>query len=177
MSDTPDLSTYLPLLLICCMLPLLMGRGGQQQSQTPSTEMDIWFTSYTTQEAYDTVVKATNELREKAETAAKAKKSRFSFLRRGRKDRYTVDQTIPPNLHKIADGNDGLIQFEFSDAELGGTQVKTTFTRRYKSFIQNVKTTMPPRKLVAVNIPICPSCGRPKQPEWQVCPYDGSKYS
>jgi len=177
MGDTTGIEQFLPLLLLCCMLPLLM-RPQESQRQAVTTEMDIWFTSYNDEEAYDTVLKATDEIRERAEAEAKAKKSRFSFLRRGRKERYTVDQTIPPHLHKITDRDYGLMQFELSDAEGGGTQVKATFSERNKAFVQSIKTKMPSRKLVAVaGLTACSSCGKPRQPEWQVCPYCGNKYS
>jgi len=175
MSTAPDLSSYLPLLLLCCMLPMLM-RGGGQQSEGISTEMDIWFTGYTNQEAYDTIVKATDELREKAVAEAKAKKSRIPF-RRPRTDRYTIDQTIPPHLHKISDRDTGPLQFEFSDAEGGGTQVKVTFTPRTKAFVQSLKTQMPTRKLLIPTATLCPTCGKERKPEWQSCPYCGNKYS
>ena len=176
MESIGDISQFLPLLLLCCMLPMLM-RGQGSQSEGVSTEMDIWFTGYTNQEAYDTVVKATDEFREKAEAEAKTRKSRLPSLRRGKRERYTVDQTIPPHLHKISDRDAGPMQFEFSDAEGGGTQVKATFTARTKAFVQGLKAQMPTRKLLVPTATVCPSCGKQRQPEWQTCPYCGSKYS
>lgn len=177
MTDLGGLEQLLPMLLLCCMIPLFMGRRGDSEGQMISTQMDIWFTDYTNQEAFDTITKATDELREKAMAEAAAKKSRFSFLRRGKKERYTVDQDVSPHVYRVADGNDGPMNFEISAAEGGGTQVKATFTPRTRNFVQGLKTNMPPRKLVAANVTVCPTCGRPKQPEWQVCPYDGTKYS
>lgn len=172
-------TTLLPLLLLCCMLPLVMGRGGgggEQSSATMSTEMDIWFTGYTLQEAYDHAIKTVDKLREKA-LAEPPKKSRNPFSRRkGPEQRYVVDRTEPPRLYRVTDRNDGPVIFELSDAEGGGTQVKTTFTARTRSMIQTLKSEMPVRKLVfAQNV--CPSCGKQKQSEWQICPYCGTKYS
>lgn len=138
--------------------------------------MDIWFTSYTSQEAYDTAVKATDELREKVMAEAATKKSRLPSLRRGKKERYTVEQNVPPHLYRLMD-DDGLMLFEFSDAEGGGIQVKTTFTSRTKAFMQGLKTKMPTRKLLVPTVTVCPSCGKPREAEWQICPYCGSKYS
>ena len=181
MSSSTDITTYLPLLLLCCMLPLLMGRGTQQsQSNAATTEMDIWFTGYTDQEAYDAVVKETDEIRQKAEAEANTKKSRFPSIsfRRGKKERYSVEQTIPPHLYRVSDRDDGPMYFEFSDAEGGGTQVKATFSEKNKASVQNIKAKMPTRKLMAAtsNSTMCPSCGKPRLPEWQLCPYCGSKY-
>jgi hypothetical protein len=173
-----DLTTLLPLLLLCCMLPMMMNRGGggAGQSGTSSTQMDVWFTAFTSQEAFDVVSKATDEVREKAITDDANKKSRFDFLRRGKKERYTVDQTIPPHLYRVNDRDD-IMNFEFSDADGGGTQVKATFSDRTKTLVQNLKTKMPPRTMSNTSVLVCPTCGRPKQPEWGFCPYDGNKYN
>ncbi|MCJ7609653.1 zinc ribbon domain-containing protein [Candidatus Bathyarchaeota archaeon] len=154
-----------------------MNRGQQGgQSGVSSTQMDVWFTGLTSQEAFDTVSKTTDEVREKAIAEDANKKSRFSFLRRGKKERYRIDQTISPHLYRVNDG-DNVMYFEFSDADLGGTQVKATFSDRTKTLVQNLKTKMPPRTMSNTSVLVCPTCGRPKQPEWGFCPYDGNKYN
>jgi hypothetical protein len=160
------------------MLPMMMGRGqqGGQSGASSSTQMDIWFTGFTSQEAFDTVSTATDEVRQKAIADDANKKSRFSFLRRGKKERYGIDQTIPPHLYRVNDGGD-VMNFEFSDADGGGTQVKATFSDKTKTLVQNLKTKMPPRMMSNTSVLVCPTCGRPKQPEWGFCPYDGNKYN
>lgn len=177
-SATDSFSQLLPLLLLCCLLPLLMR---QPQSSAPqiSTEMDIWFTGYTPQEAYDAVIKAVDNIREKA-MSVPPKKSRNPFSRsKGPQPRYVVDQADPPKLYKVNDSADGPLVFEVSEAEGGGTMVKATFTPRTRSMIQTLKTQMPTRKFVAPQPKetLCSACGKPRLPEWVVCPYCGNKYS
>jgi len=177
-TPTSDLTSFLPLLLLCCMLPLLMR---QPQSSTPgiSTEMDIWFTGYTPQETYDSVIKTVDKMREKALSVPR-KKSRNPFSRnKGPQPRYVVDQADPPKLYKVSDRDDGPVVFEVSEAEGGGTMVKATFTPRTRSTIQTLKTEMPVRKFVMPQPKeaVCSSCGKPRLPEWQVCPYCGNKYT
>ena len=175
----PDsLTQLLPLLLLCCMLPMLM-RQPQSSALGISTEMDIWFTGYTPQEAFDAVIKTVDALREKA-MSLPPKKSRNPFLRKkGPEAKYVVDQADPPKLYKVSDKNDGPLVFDISEAEGGGTMVKTTFTPRMRSAIQTLKTTMPVRKFVMPQTKeaVCSSCGKPRLPEWQVCPYCGNKYT
>ncbi len=179
-SGTDALTQILPYLLICCMLPMLM--RNDSGSNVGSTEMDIWFTGYSTQEAYDFVVKATDDAREKVVAEASAKKTRLpsiSFRRGQPKGRLAVDQTIPPNIYRLTDKDYGPMYFEFSDADGGGTQVKATFGLRSKSTVQEIKAQMPTRKLMvtAKSTSYCPSCGKPKLAEWQICPYCGTKLS
>ena len=178
-TGTDTLTQFLPLLLLCCMLPLLM-RGQQQSSSAGiSTEMDIWFTGYTPQETYDSVIKTVDKMREKA-MSLPPKKSRNPFSRnKGPQPRYVVDQADPPKLYKVSDRDDGPLVFEVSEAEGGGTMVKTTFTPRTRSSIQTLKTEMPVRKFVMPQPKeaVCSSCGKPRLPEWQVCPYCGNKYT
>jgi len=178
-SATDQLTQMLPLLLLCCMLPMLT-RGGDSQSGAGTTEMDIWFTGYTPQEAYDNVVKETDIVREKAITDANSKKSKLPSLpfMKKKKEYLTVEQTIPPNLYRLTDKEYGPMHFEFSDAEGGGTQVKATFSLRNKYAVQDIKAKMPGRKLMVTvqNTSTCPSCGKNKLPEWKICPYCGAKF-
>jgi hypothetical protein len=156
----------------------MLTRGGGSDSGAGTTEMDIWFTGYTPQEAYDSVVKETDAVREKAIADANMKKSKLPSLPFMKKKEYlTVEQTIPPNLYRLTDKQYGPMQFEFSDAEGGGTQVKATFSPRNKYAVQDIKAKMPGRKLMvtAQNISACPSCGKNRLPEWKICPYCGVK--
>lgn len=176
-SGTDQLTQMLPLLLLCCMLPMLTRGGSQDGSVT--TEMDIWFTGYAPQEAYDNVVKETDVARQKVIADASSKKSRLPSLPfgKGKKEYLTVEQTIPPNLYRLTDKQNGPMYFEFSDAEGGGTQVKATFSPKNKYTVQDIKAKMPGRKLMvtAQSALSCPSCGKDRLPEWKICPYCGVK--
>ncbi|MCJ7634715.1 hypothetical protein MUP77_20280 [Candidatus Bathyarchaeota archaeon] len=185
MADAFSIEQLLPLLLLCCMIPICM-QSRSSSGGASATEMDIWFTGFTAQEAYDAIIKETDELREKIEIEAKTKKlarsrflNRFPSLKRPPKQRYVVKQMVTPNIYRISDEEEGPMYFDISDAEDGGAQVKVAFSSKNKEAVQGIKARMPSRKLVVAskNIFVCPSCGKTRLPEWQLCPYCGSKFS
>lgn len=178
MADLGSIDQLLPLLLLCCMIPLLM-RGGGSSNRAPNTEMDVWFTTFTAQKAFDVIIKETDDLRNQVEIKARSKKSRLpSFLNRTPKQRFVVDEMVTPNLYRITDSVEGQISFEISDAEEGGLQVKATFSANNKTAVQGIKARMPSRKLVAASKnALCPSCEKPRLPEWKSCPHCGNTYS
>jgi hypothetical protein len=139
--------------------------------------MDIWFTAYALQEAYDVTAKTIDKIREKA-MAVPPKKSRNPFSRKKPETRYNVEKVDPPRIYRVNDAEDGPLFFEFSEAEGGGTQVKATFTAKTKSIVQTLKSEMPARQFNIAELlqKFCHSCGKQRQPDWQVCPYCGAKY-
>ncbi len=182
MAEFGSIEQLLPLLLLCCMIPLFMNMG--RTGGTPgasTTDMDVWFTELTAQQSFDTIIKETDKFREKVEKEAEIKKSksRFSFLSRKPKQRYVVKEMVTPNIYRLLDQEEGPLYFEISNAEEGGTQIKAAFSDKNKEAIQGIKAKMPSRKLmVARNTKFaCPSCGKTRLPEWKICPHCGSQFS
>lgn len=165
---TGGLDLLLPLLL-CCMLPMMFR---QPQSSRPSFETDSWFVTYDIQEAYDAIIKETDEWRKKAEE--RKSKSRFSFLSRRKPMIFIVDEAVAPRLYRVRDNRAGEISFELTEVGDGGTSIKATYDLRAKSLIQNFKAKLPV-KIPASGSKTCPSCGKEIMPDFKTCPYCGEK--
>jgi hypothetical protein len=152
------------------MIPLLF-RGQGQGGSAPQTnsESDTWYVTYGIQEAYDAIVKETDEWREKAENKPKSRLS-FSFLSRRTPLNFVIDQAVSPRLYRLKDDQSGEISFELIEVEEGGTTIKATYQGRARSLIQNFKAQMPV-KILGSNIRVCPSCGKDLRPDFKTCPY------
>lgn len=156
-------------LMICCMLPTLM-RGGGSSTPQQTNETDSWFVTYNIQEAYDTVVKEVDAWRQRAENSKKGK-----FNIQIRKPKYfVVEQSNSPRLYRVNDPNGGVVSFELTEFEGGGTAIKATYDSKSRALIQDFKAKMP------VTIPAsgpknCPTCGKELLPDFKVCPFCGTK--
>ena len=177
-ADTGGLGIELLLpLLLCCMMPMLMRGGGggglfgQGGSSQQAVESDSWYVTYGIQEAYDAIVKETDDWREK--TALKRSKSRLSFLSRRTTQNFVVDQAVSPRLYRLKDNQAGNVSFELIEVEEGGTTIKATYQGNARSLIQNFKAKMPV-KILGSNIKVCPSCGKDMRPDFKTCPYCGA---
>ncbi len=170
MAGLGDLGSLLPLLL-CCMLPMMMrGQGGGGRSE-PTTESDSWYVTYGIQEAYDAIVKETDDWRDKM--AVKRTKSRLSFLSRRTPQNFVVDQDVSPRLYRLKDDQAGNLSFELTEVEEGGTTIKATYQGNARSLVQNFKAKMPV-KILSSNTKVCPSCGKDMRPDFKTCPYCGA---
>jgi hypothetical protein len=169
--DLGGLELLLPLML-CCMMPMMFrgGSGGQQQGA--KAETDTWYVTSNAQEAYDTIVKETDEWRESA--TVKRKKNRFSFLSRKKPEIFVVDDAVPMRLYRLRDDRAGEITFELTEAADGGTLIKTTFNEPVRKIIQNFKAELP-TKALSTSQSSCPSCGKEIKPDFTTCPYCGEK--
>ena len=170
MAGLGGLESLLPLLL-CCMLPMMMrGQGGGGSAQQ-TTESDSWYVTYGMQEAYDAIVKETDDWRDKM--AVKRGKSRLSFLTRRTPQNFVVDQDVSPRLYRLKDDQAGDLSFELTEVEEGGTTIKATYQGNARSLVQNFKAKMPV-KIIGSNTKVCPSCGKDMRPDFKTCPYCGA---
>jgi hypothetical protein len=166
------LEMLLPLLL-CCMMPqMFRGSGQGDSSSQTASEADTWYVTFGIQEAYDAIIKETDDWRERA--AVSRSKSRFAFLSRRTPQNFVVDQAVSPRLYRLKDERAGEVSFELTEVEEGGTTVKATYQGRARSLVQNFKAKMPV-KILGANVRVCPSCGKDMRPEFKSCPYCGAK--
>jgi len=169
LQDTVDPFTMLLPLLLCCMLPMLFRQPSQPQETSDS---DSWYVTYGIQDAYDAVVKETDEWRERA--ALKKSRSMFSLFSRKKRASFIIDQAVPPRLYRVKDEEVGNISFELMEVEGGGTSIKSTYDSRGRALIQNFKAKMPVR-IPASGPKNCPTCGKEMMPDFKACPYCGTK--
>jgi hypothetical protein len=162
----------------------LEGRAGGQSHY--STESDLWFTPMNVKEAYEEVVNETNSWRKGVEEAKNKPKSSFAKLKsvidRGKKEEiFVVREAIAPRLYKLADGRAGLVYFEFTEVEEGGTVVKATYNTGSKdnpSVKDRIAGFKARSSLIIPKTPVasqCPSCGKSVLREFKICPYCGQK--
>jgi hypothetical protein len=168
----------LPLLL--CVMLMGQGRGGGGGGGTAQeTVSESWYTGQDIGTTYKTIETAVTEWRKEAEEKREASKGVLSSLKGalgggGSKERFVVEETIPPRLYKMSDPT-GPIYFELTEVEGGGAVVKTTFSSALKNKMAKFKASLP---LKIPAIPVgnrCPACGKAVLPEFNLCPYCGEK--
>ncbi|MCX8176002.1 MAG: zinc ribbon domain-containing protein [Candidatus Bathyarchaeota archaeon] len=161
----------LPLLLLCCLLPLLF-RGGSPRPAEAMREVDVWTTPQKIEDVFDEISKMVENW--KAEVQAKPKKSRLSFLGGREKDkRFEVVQSIPPRLLRIFDKGEGETVFELTEIDGGGTSIRVSYHPFARPRIQTFKAKFPAKILTVWQS--CSSCGKPILPDFIVCPYCSQK--
>ena len=123
------LSTLLPIICCAIAIPLISRSGGGQSSRPHTGESDLWYMTQNIDEAYETINKEVDSWREKAEEEDAKPKSLFSKLTRGGKKgpRFVVKESIAPRLITIGDPVLGVIYFELTEVEEGGTTVKASY--------------------------------------------------
>lgn len=169
-TDTSSIITLILPLLLCCMLPTLF-RG---QSPKGTNETDSWFVSTSIQDAYDAVVRETDEWRN--QVVVKKPSAISSLFPRGvkKQDPFSIDQAVPPRLYRVKDRDRGEISFELTEVEGGGTSIKSVYDSSARVLIQNFKAKLP--AMIPFTAPkVCPSCGKDVMPEFKACPYCGTK--
>jgi len=164
-----DFLTLLLPLALCCMMPSLFG---QRNEPKPTIESDAWFVSTGIKETYEIILKESDEWEKQAEQRPKG---RFSFLSRNKPALFVVDQAVPPRLYRVKDKELGEISFELTEVEDGGTAVKSTYDSKARDLIQNFKAKSPIKIPSGSSPKICPSCTKPMMPEFNTCPYCGTK--
>lgn len=162
----------LPLILLCCLLPMLM-RGGMGRSVEIPREVDVWTTPQRIENVFDTIVREVESWREKVLT--KPQKRSFPFLKGGKeaRGRFEIFQSIPPRLLKIVDRQEGEMVFELTEIEGGGTSVRASFSPYAKQRIQTFKAQLPAK--IMIGWQACPYCGKPTLSDYNLCPYCGQK--
>jgi hypothetical protein len=101
-------------------------------------------------------------------------KGRFSFLSRNKGPNFIVDEAKSPRLYRLKDPQMGSISFEFAEIMDGGTYVTATYSSKTQDLIQDLKAKM---LIVTPSTAsnMCPSCGKEIRPDFQSCPYCGTK--
>jgi len=170
----------LPILL--CVMLMGQGRGGGGgggRGTAQETVSESWYTGQDIGTTYKTIETAVTEWRKEAEEKREASKGVLSSLKGalgggGPKERFVVEETIPPRLYKMSDPT-GPIYFELTEVEGGGAVVKATFSSELRSKMAKFKAGLPLK--IPAN-PVgnrCPTCGKAVLPEFNLCPYCGEK--
>ena len=168
---------WLLLPLLCCLMLMAQSRGGGGRSQASSENVtESWYTPQDIETTYKEIEAAVGEWRKEKEEKKETDRSFISRLRRGRKaeESFVAKETIPPRLYRVSDAS-GPLYFELTEVEGGGTVVNSTFNSAIKSKVARFKAKIP-IKIPATPVGIrCPACGKPVLPEFNLCPYCGSK--
>ena len=168
-TGTDFLTLLLPLML-CCMMPSMF--KGQSSQPQETSESDSWYVNLGIQDAYDNIVKEAEDWRTKAQSGRK--KGMFSFLSRKKSMIFVENEVAAPRLYKLKDDAVGDISFELTEVDEGGITIKTTYTSKARSLIQNLRAKMP-ASIPSAGPKVCPSCGKEMMPEFKMCPFCGAK--
>ena len=165
--------------IICCLaIPLLQSRGGGSQPVVSTRESDLWYTTQNIDEVYEIIGKEIEGWRVKAAEEKARQKSFIENLKSiGRKkgERFILEKEVSPRLYTLSDPVVGIINFELTEVEAGGTTVKASYGPIAKSRILDFKARSPLKIPV---VPIgnnCPSCGKAVLREFLMCPYCGQQ--
>jgi len=163
----------LPLLLLCCLLPMLMRGGIGGRPLEAAKEFDIWIVPLKIGEVFDTIVREVENWRGKV--LIEPQKTPLPFFKLGKETgkRFEVSQSIPPRLLRVMDRQEGEMVFELTEIEGGGTSVKVSFSPPAKPRIQTLKAQFPAKIMTGWRS--CPFCGKPILPDYNLCPYCGQR--
>lgn len=144
-----------------------------------STELsDLWYTSQNIEEAYEIIGKEIESWQVKAAEEKARPKSFIENLKsigRRKGERFVIEKEVSPRLYTLNDPVVGIINFELTEVEAGGTTVKATYSSIAKSRILDFKARSPLKIPVAPIGDNCPSCGKSVLREFLMCPYCGQK--
>jgi ribosomal protein L32 len=163
----------LPILLICCLLPYFR-KGGQKAQPGGPRENDVWFIPQKIEKTYKLIEKTTADWKEtEIETEAPKQTLTSIFTGSGKKipEGFQVTQSVAPTLYELFSQREGGVTFELTEAQGGGTVVKTSYQPTAKQRAQTMKAKLPIKALAA----LCPSCGKMTLPDFALCPYCGEK--
>jgi hypothetical protein len=161
------------------MIPMFMrGGGGGGQPAEGRAEFDDWFTSLEINQAFESVVEETDKWRKEVEEKKPGTMEKIvNTFRKSKVERYIVNESVSPRLYRIADRQEGIMSFEFTEVEQGGTSIKATYTgSRARRRIQTFKASMPAKLTSPGRGKFCSICGKPIQPDFKSCPYCGEEF-
>lgn len=169
-----EYSTFLllPLLLLCCLLPLMLRGMGSRQVEA-AREVDVWTTEERIEKVFNNLNNVVEKWQEEIQTVSERKPIFPFFGGGGPQIRFEVSQSIPPRLLRVADGKEGEIVFELTEIENDGTSVRVSYAPAAKPRIQTLKATFPVK--IFAGWQSCPSCNKPVLPDFVVCPYCSQK--
>ena len=162
----------LPLLLICCLLPMIL-RGFGQRPAAGVEEVDVWTTPQKIREVFESIGREVEVWRREAMARARASKPLLPFMGRGNIERFEVLQSIPPRLLRVYDPNEGEMVFELTEIKDDGTSVKVTYNPAAKPRVQTFRAKFPAE--VFPEWKTCSGCGKPVVSDFNLCPYCGEK--
>lgn len=166
---------WLLLPLLCCMLS--MGGRGERPTGT-GRERDNFYTTQEIEEVFSVVEERVNKWRFDAKERSEGQGGITSTIRNllggSPGERFQEKEKEPPRLLSMDDAT-GPLYFEFTEVEDGGTVVTVTYGSQLKDRVVRLKADMP-LKIPATPIGLnCPSCGKPVQKDFQLCPYCGEE--
>ena len=172
-SESGNLSSLMmiPLLLICCLLPMIMQRG--QRRQGPK-ETETWITIKNIREVYKDIKSESEAWREQV-SSEPPRKNLFPFAKTDQMPTIRFEEVTSksPRLLRLRDIKEGEILFELTEFQDKGTSIKVTYEAPAKARIQTLKSTFPIRILSQWES--CPKCDKPILPDYKQCPYCGNK--
>ena len=155
-------------IVICLLMSLRQGKGGRAAGGP--VETDLWHTQKNISEAFQLVNEHTQEwMKEEVEV----KPSRPVLFGRSEPSvAYKVIEETDPRLLKLGSRREGVVTFELTEVQGGGTVVKTIFSPGARSRVQSLRAHMP---LTVPGMKACDVCERLILSEFTHCPYCGIK--
>ncbi len=129
-------------------------------------EKEVFATTYDAETAYNTVVNEVGEWRRRASM----RKSLNPLKWWG--PVFAVRRAIQPKLYRVVDKSAGILEFELTPIEGGGTSVKVSYSSGNYGRIRELRSKLPV-KSSAYTSKVCPNCKRVHPPSYTHCPYCG----
>lgn len=142
--------------------------GKSQLEKFLKADKTVFATTHDIEATYDLIVK---EVEEWHSDPFKPRRPTLNPVR-WRMPRFDVYRDTRPRLYRVIDKYAGIITFELTPIEGGGTSVKISYSSEAYDLVNTFKTKLP------IKIPqsigkICPSCKRIYPPTYTHCPYCG----
>jgi len=129
-------------------------------------EKEVFVTVYDADNAYNTVVKEVENWHRRASM----RRSLNPF--KWRRPIFAVRMAIRPKLYRVLDRDVGIVEFELTPIDSGGTSVKVSYSPGNSLRIMEFKSKLPVKSSPYTS-KVCPSCKRGHPPSYTHCPYYG----
>lgn len=154
------------LALIVCFVPATILR--KRAERVPTMEKETFATTLDIETVYDMVIKEAETWRE----YSMASNTRSFNPIKWRRPKFAVYKEVRPRLYRIVDRNVGVMTFELTPIDGGGTTVKISHWQEGRYRVKAFKAKLPVKDFSSLN-KTCPSCKKIYPPEYTHCPFCG----
>lgn len=161
-----DLTLLLPLFVFVAVFVSVTYLNSRENNRFLKGDTEVFATTYGMDAAYDEVLKQVEEWRRRP---FKPRRLSYAALRLG-VPRFSTYQDVRPRLYRLVDRYAGVIAFELTPIESGGTSVKVTHSPGSQVLIKAFKDKLPIKVPSSIG-KACPSCKRIFPPSYTHCPY------